>query len=116
MIVALSKPEYYDSVMDDEEHSKSVLGNGGWVCSFCNTLNDNSVTSCSCGKNKDESERHIKETERLKNEYASEKSREFINKENEALELIAKYKKLLDEGAITQEEFDNKKHSLLSSL
>lgn len=33
--------------------------------------------------------------------------------EDEKIELIAKYKKLLDEGAITQEDFEAKKKDLL---
>ena len=116
IIVAFSKPEKYEPVMDDREHSKSVLGSGGWVCSFCNTLNDNSVTSCSCGKNREDSEQHRREMERLEKSGISANNGASIKDENDAIELIAKYKKLLDSGAITQEEFDNKKHSLLSSL
>ena len=34
-------------------------------------------------------------------------------KESENIELLIKYKKLLDEGIITQEEFENKKKELL---
>ena len=33
--------------------------------------------------------------------------------EDEKIELIAKYKKLLDEGTITQEDFEAKKKDLL---
>ena len=33
--------------------------------------------------------------------------------EDEKIELLTKYKKLLDDGVITQEEFDNKKKEIL---
>lgn len=115
LIVASSRPEDFESVMDDEEHSKSILKSGGWICSYCNTLNGDCVTSCSCGRSRDESSRHIKELERFKNSGVSGNNDEVIKNENEILELISKYKKLLETGAITQEEFDNKKNSLLNS-
>lgn len=59
---------------------------------------------------KDESERRMREKQQ-----AAASSDAFAQSEAETIELIGQYKKLLDSGALTQQEFDAKKQALLSS-
>lgn len=125
LIVALSKPDVhyrnntYDEVIGktaEAIRTKDILASGGWRCSFCNSLNAFNVTSCSCGRNQDESKQHRKDLARLQQERTAKANgykETSSNKEMNNIELIAKYKELLDAGAITQEEFEKKKQTLL---
>ncbi len=68
MLVALSKPDMYSSAIYDNEllnkgRRENILLDGGWECAFCHCLNKAYVTSCRCGKSKEESERLKKEPE-----------------------------------------------------
>ncbi|MGN0655006.1 MAG: SHOCT domain-containing protein [Oscillospiraceae bacterium] len=62
---------------------------GGWVCKKCGKRNNGSVMTCECGSNK------------------------LFDTHVSADELI-KYKKLLDDGAITESEYNNVKKKLLN--
>lgn len=107
LLVSLSKPInnveqnkddfWYDTLQSARKNK--TLKEGGWECAFCHTVNENYVSICSCGKTKKDTEQNIKEKE--------------SNTELDTIELIKKYKELLDSGIITQEEFDKKKQSLL---
>ncbi len=115
LIVALSKPEvthvhYSESLLLQKAQKEHILDTGGWKCCFCHSINAFNVTSCSCGMSKDESERRMREKQQ-----AAASSDAFAQSEAETIELIGQYKKLLDSGALTQQEFDAKKQALLSS-
>lgn len=116
LLVALSKPEvpkvsYSENLLLKKVENDNILNNGGWKCCYCNSINASYVTSCSCGRNKDESEQRRKRME--KSARASADS--FVAREARTIELIGQYKKLLDSGSITQAEFETKKQALLSS-
>lgn len=127
LLVALSKPENYRTQMvTSSEHpllrkstETDTMNNGGWRCYYCNSLNASIVTSCACGKNKEDTEYQLKNINDLKASRAAAKSNtageSVAARELNTIELIAKYKDLLDSGAITQEEFETKKKSLLQN-
>ena len=96
---------------------RETLNNGGWKCYYCNSINAFNVTSCACGKNKDDTERQNKNIADLKASRAATKSetatQNAMKEELNTVGIIAKYKELLDSGAITQDEFNAKKKSLL---
>ena len=78
---------------------------GEWTCT-CGRVNSNYTRLCNCGKTKQEVEQEI---EQLKNNATiTENSKEVFN-----ANAIKEYKNLLDEGIISQEEFDAKKKQLL---
>lgn len=115
LLVALSKPEvtyvsYSENLLLRKVENENILNNGGWKCCFCNSINASYVTSCACGRSKDESESHMKEAEKA----AKASANNFVEREAKTIELVEQYKKLLDSGAITQEEFEAKKQALLS--
>lgn len=74
---------------DKEALDRKCIKAGGWVCEKCGKRNKGSVMICECGNNKPF------------DTYVS------------ADELI-KYKKLLDDGAITESEYNNVKKKLLN--
>jgi len=116
ILVALSKPEvtsvsYSENLLLKKMETEHILNNGGWKCCFCNSINASCVTSCSCGKSKDESEYQKKRIEKATGTSAGN----FAEREIKTIELIEQYKKLLDSGTLTQEEFETKKQALLSS-
>lgn len=113
-------------------------GDNEWKCSFCRRVNANYVGTCGCGKTKQESEKarqdkvqRTLELRKLKQqdsmEINSEKNKDQTiyrtdtsdvntnsdESEYRKVEIIKKYKELLDMNAITQEEFDKKKAELL---
>ena len=111
LLVALSKPEvtkvsYSESLLLEN----AILNNGGWKCCFCNSINASIVTSCSCGRSKEESEQRMRRMQQA----ARASADSFVEREAKTIELIEQYKKLLDSGAITQEEFESKKQALLA--
>ena len=114
LIVALSKPpKPYEPVRENlllrRSEGPQSVNSGSWKCVFCNSTNANNVTTCSCGKSKEDSQQKIRE-ERNRTQRDIKK---VVQEEAYIIKIIAQYKKLLDAGAITQEEFDKKKQSLL---
>lgn len=102
----------------------------GWKCRFCGRINAVYVGTCGCGRTKEESmlknnniqevkskslEMNSKSEEtKAGNEESKPKSEDTkISNQIENLELLKKYKELLDIGAITQEEFENKKKEII---
>ena len=79
-----------------EKNNQQLLSNGGWQCRNCMRVNASYVTTCVCGNPKG----HVPEP------------KEEPKKISDADEIL-KFKKLLDEGAITQEEYDKKKKQIL---
>lgn len=87
----------------DEAHMDQLLRNGGWKCA-CGNVNAVYVTSCSCGRNKDGEEAPEPVA-------VMDAVTEDNGTQNAAA--IREYKKLLDDGIITAEEFAAKKKQLL---
>lgn len=124
LIVALSKPEKH-SYYDDDDYveclnysSNRSLSPGEWRCAFCNSINQNCVISCSCGKSKDDTEKHHGQVVKEYGNLAKQKAATIVLEESKAkktdsYEEVKKVKELLDMGIITQEEFDKKKSQLL---
>lgn len=121
LLVALSKSDnhyanqQYDHIREtsNEIRKQDIIASGGWKCYFCHSLNEYYVTTCSCGKSKEDTERQIKEVALLKQN--RQRVKENADNENNTIALLQQYKNLLDSGTITQEEFEQKKQSLLNS-
>lgn len=109
MLVALSKPEYQPVFEEDDGHSyfKNVSGDGktDWKCS-CGRVNPGYTGTCACGKTQDEIRKAENERE------IEQQRKEQLEKSNLALDTLMKMKQLLDSGAITEEEFQQKKKEL----
>lgn len=114
LIVAATKPSYYDymqsqnaiSKVTEENINRHTLSNGGWECP-CGAVNPAYTGTCSCGRTKAEVLRLQKQTQ----EEAQSKAAQ--QEETENLDRLKKLKELLDIGAITNEEFEQKKRQLL---
>jgi hypothetical protein len=117
-----SYPSYYGCNYDPEiaalmnappkdlEEDKKILAAGGWKCS-CGRVHAAYVSSCSCGKNKynppaPEPEPDCPET-------VSDFPEAVQDNEVANAMAIREYKKLMDDGIITPEEFEAKKKQLL---
>lgn len=88
------------SIAAKEADEKRLLREGGWKCARCRKVNPGYVTTCLCGVSVQESRKMYEEQSKP------------APKTNPADE-IARFKKLLDDGAITEEEFAAKKKQLL---
>jgi hypothetical protein len=86
--------------MRDSSHENRLLREGGWKCG-CGKVHPAYVFSCSCGRNKHGDEEAKAEQKQ-------------ISSEMERAASIREYKKLMDEGIITAEEFEAKKKQLLN--
>ncbi|MBQ5475307.1 MAG: SHOCT domain-containing protein [Lachnospiraceae bacterium] len=96
-----------------------VKNNDTWKCARCGRFN--SSFSCSCGLLKGDSYR-LEKRQIEENLARASEDKEIINekaqKENELknIQLLKSYKELLDEGVITQDDFDKKKAELLENI
>lgn len=88
----------------DQVHNEQLLRSGGWKCA-CGNVNAAYVSTCSCGRNKhgDLPPEPLPVTVEARPE----------DQEVQNAHAIREYKKLLDEGIITAEEFEAKKKQLL---
>lgn len=132
LIVALTKPEaphysnpsgeyyetYFSANSKDYDYEKQLLASGGWKCA-CGRVNAGYVSSCSCGKSKNQLQlEKLKKDNEIKKQI---KEKETIEEKKQAeamdelgkIAAIKEYKKLLDDGVISQAEFDAKKKQLL---
>lgn len=118
-----SYPSYMvSSAYGGPQVQEEPLGPGDWRCS-CGRANHSYVFTCACGKSKSdllkadaqpeaaEKAEPASMTEAEDSRIAEENPR--IAEEERTVALIRKYKELLDCGAITQGEFDEKKKQLL---
>lgn len=96
-------PVYAPSESEKKERERRLLSQGGWKC-ICGELNPYYVSSCVCGRNRNEGE--------INNGKKPQTPKEETSAQSE-IDMIRKYKELLDSGIITQEEFDAKKKQLL---
>ena len=94
--VQISQSPFYDQTA-----AQRIINNGGWTCKKCGSKNQDDMEACTCGMTKQENEVYHTISENDKNE--------FIN-----IQKLKSYKELLDMGAISQEEFDEKKRELLN--
>ena len=109
-VVALTKPvkqpplTYSERERERKQNEldwqQEMLDNGGWKC-ICGRVNDQYVSSCACGRSRSNGEKKsIPDlSQRTEEKSDAEKIREF--------------KALMDDGIITQEEFDEKKKQIL---
>ncbi len=79
--------------------------NNEWKCKSCGNANPSGRYICQCGMKKSENDKLPDDT--------VNKETSGIKTETENIELIKKYKELLDIGAITPEEYEEKKKALL---
>ena len=98
------------------------IPNGGWKCSNCGKAHYSYETSCSCGKSifdslptekKEEAAISTIDEISVEKNMNTEQQKDNTNTDLSPFDAIRKYKELLDEGIITQEEFDAKKKQLL---
>ena len=108
-----SYPAYYGANYDpeiaaqmqapppDQEHNDQLLASGGWKCA-CGKVNAVYISSCSCGRNKDGA-------------LPPQPQPAVREADNETMNAAAirEYKRLMDDGIITPEEFEAKKKQLL---
>lgn len=83
------------------------MRNGGWQCKNCGKINAGTTGTCACGWTKQQSESNLKQKDEKEKRIS-----QFVEQQN--LELLKKYKELLDMGAITDTEFETKKRQILS--
>lgn len=107
VIVVIRRPKD-DPIMDrrevEEENQRFLNEHDGWECPCCTRLHGPLENECVCGFKLNE-EVIIEEEKRTQDVYARKA-------ENEA-DIILKYKKMYDDGLITESEFEAKKKQIL---
>ena len=92
--------------LSHEEDRKLKISKNYWQCT-CGQLNAPYITTCTCGMTE-------KQISMKKNEEKNKKIQEEQKKsELDNLNLLTKYKEMLDSGIISEEEFNEKKKELL---
>lgn len=109
-IVYLAKPEVPKPKESIIVKKESTIVNdykpGHWKCR-CGRSNPSYMTDCVCGRSKIAIERPKTEVTKTETEKSNKQTTEREN-----VDLLMSYKKLLDAGAITEEEFQAKKAQL----
>jgi len=107
LVVVLKSPKD-DPIMDrrevEEENLRFLNEHDGWECPCCTRLHGPLENECVCGFKLNEKV-IIEEEKRTQDVYARKA-------ENEA-DIILKYKKMYDDGLITESEFEAKKKQIL---
>lgn len=80
---------------NEKELERRLKYSGAWICDRCKKTNYSYIIRCSCGNDK------------------PEKRDEYRNEMPVSADELIKYKKLLDDGAITEEEYNDVKKKLL---
>ncbi len=124
LIVALTKPDNHNytvypsslSPVGYDSEKERILRQGGWKCT-CGRVNASYTSLCACGKTKGDVLSRMKPAVNVPAPAPAEgeSSMSAIAGEEEIVRLLKEYKELLDAGAITEEEFQNKKRQLLNS-
>lgn len=114
LLVALSKPDCHASQEtispNPPSRSDETGKNHRWECAFCHLTNEDYITTCCCGKSRQDTEEKLQaEKKKIETKKETKKS------ETDTIDLLERYKKLLDSGALTQEEFDDKKKEILNN-
>lgn len=102
--IVKNKPDQVIKKYADEELEKRLVAEGGWKCANCGNVSASYVTSCTCGLAKADNDKFLAKKQAAEKASAAKAS---------PADEIAKYKKLLDDGAITKDEFAAKKKQLL---
>ena len=103
IVVSCRQPNPYSTyqresiIRKPSEPANEAPPPGGWKC-ICGKAHAAFESSCVCGRSKIEVRQNAKKES---------------NTANDNISTIKEYKKLLDDGIITQEEFDAKKKQLL---
>ena len=112
--VAFSKPQVQQpTVVNTVQRSGldsdgDILKKGGWKCS-CGKVNYGYVSTCGlCRKTKEQAADEIYQREQ------EEQAKKAKEQEMENLKYLSEYKQLLDNGIISQEEFDKKKQLIMN--
>ena len=119
-----NKPSYTGisySQYDIDKKSTHLLDEGGWKCNNCGKIMAGYVGTCGCGCGKNETKedfnlRSRKFSAMQKQEKTTDVPNidsEIIHNEEKTIELLKKYKELMDEGVITEDEFLRKKKEIL---
>lgn len=93
--IAYTTNSEYDNKLKslaNEKDENSMLRDGGWRCNKCSAVNPKYASSCKCGLSWTENKNFL---------------------QNQQKEKLHSYKEMLDEGLITQEEFEAKKKQVL---
>ena len=103
LLVALSKPQLYSTgplspQLAREAEERRTMEAGGWKC-VCGRLNPSYTGTCACG--------------RSRQAVLAAAAEPALENEGATVRMIKQYKELLDSGAITQEEFEQKKREIL---
>lgn len=103
------------SMLENQSDDERTLKNGGWKCSKCRRVNASYVTTCDCGMNirDNNAENQIKSisSENIRNNKIEKNIK--INSSDSVMNELKKYKEMLDNGLISEEDYDKKKKSLL---
>ena len=117
---ASTKEKSEEPKCSEESILKPLPPSQNWTCS-CGRTNAHYVSSCCCGRNKKQNlhPTPVKTPATTlapgeKQPVPISKATPSAKKEADVIELIKRYKELLDSGVITQEEFDAKKKQLLN--
>ena len=117
LIVVACKPDNrssYYSILQSSGSASSLFNNSSeesWRCSRCTRMNPPYQTTCTCGITKTESDRFYNEGDSQQSEPVAVPLP--TSKSVSEAEEIVRFKKLLDDGVITEEEFQAKKKQIL---
>lgn len=91
------------------------MSQGGWKCAKCARVNAGYVTTCLCGVSLSDNKKMISENKRKEKEKRTIGAADVVvgAVNISVADEIGKFKKLLDDGTITEEEFAAKKKQLL---
>lgn len=92
-----------------EKSPQRLVREDDWRCPECKRINASYVTTCICGTPKNYKKEKVQNASNEKLKSAPHEKLQNASKADE----IGKFKKLLDEGAITQEEYDRMKSRIL---
>lgn len=130
-IVAFSKPAINTTVSSSvssssalggkyaytsKDYDNNKLSQGYWKCT-CGRMNPDQTGTCGCGRSKYEKQNSIEKKQTITHsepQIMKKISEDNGSSEVESIELIKKYKELLDIEAITIDEFNKKKREILN--
>lgn len=109
IVVACRQPApSYRNISDEklrslanQEDEQRILRNGGWKCYFCNRVNPEYMTSCTCGRTAKES----------KDAFNDGNHNSVPKKSVQGAELDI-VKKMFEDGLITEQEYEAKKQKI----
>ena len=137
LIIVATRPDikpYIESPTEQRERKEredaATLRSGGWKCANCGKVNERYVATCGCGTFKADSvklevsrRKQAIEYMELKNREKAEKAAQKANSSQSSTddnlkvaEAITKFKELKDMGVLSDEEFEERKKSLLLSV